>query len=62
MHFAVNASCPWEAKVSSNEGVVIEEDDIRGRGEFGIWRVHLKRGINVNFFILREMAIYTERP
>jgi hypothetical protein len=60
----VNASCPWDAKMSSKEGVVIEEDedDIRGRGEFSIWRIQLKRGINMDFFILREMAIYTERP
>jgi hypothetical protein len=59
----VNVSCPWEAKVSSNEGVVIEEDGygIRERGEFGIWRAQLKRGNNANFFILREMAIYAER-
>jgi hypothetical protein len=35
---AVSGSCPCEAKVSSNEGVVIEEDGdkIRGSGEFGI--------------------------
>jgi hypothetical protein len=59
----VNVSCPWEAKVSSNEGVVSEEDgyEIRGSGEFGIWRAQLKGGINANFFILREVAIHAER-
>ena len=40
--------------MSSNEGVVIEEDgDERGTGEFGIWRTQLKRGINgmfLNFY------------
>ena len=37
--------------MSSNEGVVIEEDgdEIRGTGEFGIWRTQLKRGINGMF-------------
>lgn len=59
----MSSCCPWEAKVSSNEGVVTEEDgdEIRGSGELGIWWVQLKSGINEMFFILREMAIYAER-
>jgi hypothetical protein len=59
----VSSCCPWEAKVSSNEGVVTEEggDEIRGSGELGIWWVQLKSGINAMFFILREMAIDAER-
>ena len=34
--------------MSSNEGVVTEKggEEIRGSGEFGIWRVQLKRDIN----------------
>ena len=49
--------------MASNEGVVSEEDgnDIRGSGEFGIWRVQLKRGTNTTFLILREVAIHEER-
>jgi hypothetical protein len=60
---AVSSCCPWEAKVSSNEGVVTEEggDEIRGSGELGIVGVHFRRGINGMFLILREMAIYAER-
>ena len=49
--------------MSSKVGMVTEDDgdEIRGSGEFGIWRVQLKRGINAMFLILREVAICAER-
>jgi hypothetical protein len=51
MELAVSGCCPCEAKLSSKEGVVTEDDgdEIRGSGELGILGVQFKRGINAMF-------------